>query len=215
MFELYDPKGDLHVRRGHLPHWWQPGVTYFVTFRTADSVPQPLTRAWHARRSVWLREHGIEPANPNWKAALRKNAVLQGAFDLQFSREFLEYLDRGHGACLLRDSQNAAIVADVLRHFDQVRYNLGDFVIMPNHVHLLVCLKGDTDIEAQCAVWKRFAAARINAEIGRRGRLWQSESFDHLVRDSDQFERCQRYIAANPTKARLRDGEYLLWQRQK
>jgi len=215
MFELFDPQGELRIRRGRLPHWWQPGATYFVTFRTADSVPQPLARAWHARRCAWLREQGIDPVSVSWKDALRKDAVLQRDFDLQFSREFLEYLDLGHGACVLREPRNAAIVAESLHHFDRVRYDLGDYVVMPNHVHLLVCLRDQTGIEEQCMAWKRFAATRINAAQRRRGRLWQSESFDHLVRDAEQFERCQRYIASNPGKAGLRHGEYRLWQRPK
>ncbi len=38
-FELFDPQGDLQITAGHLPHWYQPGVTYFITFRTDDSLP--------------------------------------------------------------------------------------------------------------------------------------------------------------------------------
>jgi hypothetical protein len=71
MFELFDPKAEYVVRQGAaLPHWFQAGVTYFVTFRTEDSVPQPLLRSWHRRRDDWLRSHGIDPARPNWKARL-------------------------------------------------------------------------------------------------------------------------------------------------
>jgi hypothetical protein len=50
MFELFDRKQPYSVRGGNLPHWYQPGVTYFVTFRTEDSVPQPLVRKWHSER---------------------------------------------------------------------------------------------------------------------------------------------------------------------
>ncbi len=44
-FELFDRKQEFTIRHGTLPHWYQPGVTYYVTFRTEDSVPQPLIRA--------------------------------------------------------------------------------------------------------------------------------------------------------------------------
>jgi type I restriction enzyme R subunit len=91
-----------------------------------------------------------------------------------------------------------------------MRYRLADFVVMPNHVHLPACLLGDVQIEWQCKSWKRFMASEINREIGRRGRFWQEESFDHLVRSNSQFEHLQRYIAENPVKARLQPGEYLL-----
>jgi type I restriction enzyme R subunit len=80
---------------------------------------------------------------------------------------------------------------------------------MPNHVHLLVCLLGSTEIESQCRSWKRFTAGAINRALERRGRFWQEESFDHLVRTPEQFAYFQRYIADNPRKAALPAGEYL------
>lgn len=114
---------------------------------------------------------------------------------------------------MLRDPGAAALVADALRHFDGERYALGDFVVMPNHVHLLVGLIGDTEIESQCKSWKSYSAREINLFTGRRGRLWQAESFDHLVRGPEQFERFRRYIAENPAKAGLNPGDYLHWIR--
>jgi len=121
----------------------------------------------------------------------------------------MEYLDRGYGECLLRDANAAELVASSLHHFDGQRYALSDFVIMPNHVHLLVGLLGETGIEAQCKSWKSYSAREINLLLGRRGRFWQEESFDHLVRSPEQFERFQRYIAENPAKAGLGAGEFL------
>ena len=52
-FEFFDRREDFSVRQGNLPHWYQPGATYFITFRTADSVPQALLRSWHSRRDDW------------------------------------------------------------------------------------------------------------------------------------------------------------------
>jgi menaquinone-specific isochorismate synthase len=69
---------------------------------------------------------------------------------------------------------------------------------MPNHVHLIVCLLGTTKIEAQCTSWKHFSAREINRTLGTKGRFWQEESFDHLIRSSAQFAAIQRYIADNP-----------------
>ena len=50
-FELFDPMADFCIREGSLPHWYQPGATYFVTFRTEDSVPQELSRKWYSERA--------------------------------------------------------------------------------------------------------------------------------------------------------------------
>ena len=101
----------------------------------------------------------------------------------------------------------------VLLHFDGQTYHMGDFVVMPNHVHLLFCLFADADILSLGRSWKQFTATRINRALGRRGRFWQEEGFDHLVRSTDQFERMRRYIAENPVKANLKDGEFLYYRR--
>jgi type I restriction enzyme R subunit len=105
-------------------------------------------------------------------------------------------------------------VAENLHHFDGQRYHLGDFVVMPNHVHLIVCLIGTTDLEAQWYSWKRFTAGRINEILGRRGRFWHEECFDHLVRSPEQFDYFRRYIADNPKAAGLRERESLYWRRE-
>jgi REP element-mobilizing transposase RayT len=213
MFELFDPKQDYVVRQGTLPHWFQPGVTYFITFRTQDSVPQSLLRSWHRRRDDWLRRHGIHPAATNCRQQLRASPELEHEFNSKFTRVFMEYLDRGYGACVLRNSQAAELVAKTLRHFDGNRYELDSFVVMPNHVHVIAGLLRATEIEAQCQSWKRFSAGKINRLLGRSGRFWQAESFDHMIRSPDHFEYFQRYIAENPRQAHLRPGEFLYWKR--
>jgi type I restriction enzyme R subunit len=208
-FELFDPKGDYSVRRGSLPHWYQPGVTYFVTYRTADSIPSDLLRMWHGRRDQWLRQHGLNPAASNWREKLQERAELADEYDRSFSRRFMEYLDQGHGACRLADPRIAEIIADNLQYSAGERYHLGDFVIMPNHVHLLVGLIGDTDIVSQCRSWKRFTATQINRLLGLRGRFWQEEAFDHLVRTPEHFDHFRRYIAQNPQQTKLSPGTFL------
>ncbi|MCI0378663.1 MAG: hypothetical protein L0215_13735 [Gemmataceae bacterium] len=211
-FELFDPTSEFTVREGNLPHWYQAGVTYFVTFRTEDSVPVELADSWYRRRFEWLTRHGMD-SQANWKAFLRQLPEgLQREFDRTFTAEFMEYLDRGYGSCVLKRPELARIVGDSLQHFDNQRYHLGDFVVMPNHVHLLVCLLGGTEIEAQCYSWKKFTAGKINRVLGSSGRFWQEESFDHLVRSPEQFEFLKRYIADNPIKAGLQLGEFLYYQ---
>ncbi|HEY4233220.1 MAG TPA: hypothetical protein VGM76_07325 [Lacipirellulaceae bacterium] len=240
MIELFDPKQDYVVRQAQLPHWFQPGVTYFVTFRTADSMPASRLRLWHAQRDDWLRRHGIDPARSDWQARLRmmpgeavphaafphtacagngvagtlRVSTLETEFHRKFTQEFMEYLDQGHGACLLRNSAAAAEVASALGHFDGDRYVLTDYVVMPNHVHVLVCLLGETELTAQCESWKKYSAGQINALSGRRGRFWQAESFDHLVRTPEHFDYFRQYIADNPRRAKLKAAEYLHWSRE-
>jgi REP element-mobilizing transposase RayT len=177
LFELFDPQGDLRIAAGHLPHWYQPGVTYFITFRTDDSVPAALAETWRRRREEWLRTHDIDSNATDWALRLRRLPDLERQYHHNFSREFMNYLDKGYGACVLKRPELARIVADGLLHFDAQRYLLSDFVVMPNHVHVLVCFLGDTDLEKQCYSWKKYAATKLNRALGRRGRFWQEESF--------------------------------------
>jgi type I restriction enzyme R subunit len=82
-----------------------------------------------------------------------------------------------------------------------------DFVIMPNHVHLLASFPDEKSMLAQCESWKHYTATQINRYLKRAGRLWQQDAFDHLVRSEEQFQYLRRYIAGNPEKAGFRVSE--------
>ena len=211
--DLFDPADEVRVTAGRLPHWFQPGRLYFITFRTDDSLPGSVATLWLRQRDDWLRRQGINPQSADWSAQIeRLPAQLRRQFHKTFSEEFLNHLDRGHGECVLRRRDLAAIVGEALLHFNKVRYHLTDFVVMPNHVHVLAGLLGNTDLAKQCTSWKKNAALGINKVLRRTGRFWHAESFDHLVRSGERFESLRAYIARNPTAAGLRDGEYLPWQ---
>jgi REP element-mobilizing transposase RayT len=81
-------------------------------------------------------------------------------------------------------------------------YELHSFVVMPNHVHLLVTP------QVPATKWlgplKGFTAHEANLILGATGKpFWQNESHDHLVRSDDEFGRIRRYIENNPAKAGL------------
>jgi len=60
--------------------------------------------------------------------------------------------------------------------------------------------------------WKLHTARQINQALGKRGQLWQHDCFDRLIRDEDHLRNVIRYIRRNPVKARLREGEFTLWE---
>ena len=94
--------------------------------------------------------------------------------------------------------------ADNLGH-----YVLHAFVVMPNHVHLL--LTPAVPLPQLMKSLKGITAKRGNAILGLTGRpFWQEESYDHVVRDSREFERIVNYIEENPVRAALvsRAGDY-------
>ena len=210
-FQFFRPGEPVAVTRRRLPHWEQEQVAYFVTFRTVDSVPAPLVKEWLEARDGWLRRQGLDPGLPDWRARLgRLSPALREEFRRRFTEKFQDLLDAGHGECVLRRPEVARIVADALLYEDGAKYHIGDFVVMPNHVHVLVQLMADTTLKGQCSSWKRFTATRINRLLGRRGHFWQGESHDRIVRSAEDVVRYREYIAENPRKAQLREGEYLL-----
>src|SRR4029079_5894564 len=81
------------------------------------------------------------------------------------------------------------------------RYQLHAFVVMANHVHMLV-----TPTVASTK-WlgplKGYTAHHANRILGRAGHFWQDESYDHLVRSGAEFERIRAYIENNPVSAGL------------
>src|SRR5438876_336246 len=199
VFRALDEHGDIKIARRHLPHWEQEGATYFVTFRLADSIPNTLLTEWHDELQTWLKFH---PRPWDHKTAK------------EYERRFVDgpekWLDRGHGECHLRNQRLAAIVANALRHFDRERYRLDAFVVMPNHVHVLVQPKSGHSLSEILHSWKSFSAHSINKALHRKGDFWMEESHDRMVRDFEELERYRDYIKENPVAAKLGEGEFIL-----
>ena len=163
-------------QRGYLPHCDVPGVTQFVTFRLADALPA-------SRRS-------------EWEALLKIRSERERRLELE------AYLDRGAGNCWLARGQIAALTENALRHFDGERYQLQAWVVMPNHVHVLVDI-WQTPLAAVMQSWKRFIAREANRLLGREGTLWEREYWDTRIRDEEHLRKAARYVEANPVKAHL------------
>ena len=205
----FDPKGDLLVSGHCFPHWSHAGAIVFITFRTHDSIPSEVLEQWDRERHEWLLQRGCE-TGAHWTVVAKTLSARDWAdFQKTFNRQREMFLDTCHGRCLLRQPELAQIVADSLVHFDGQRYRMGDFVVMPNHVHLLAAFSTAEAMKAQCDSWLHYTAFRINRAINEKGKLWQQEPFDHLVRNPKQYDYLRRYIADNPHKARLEPAEYL------
>jgi len=209
-FNYFDPKQELTVTYGDMPHWEQVGATYFITFRTADSLPQQAINLWRHERNDWLTRQTNDSSDVPWHEKLKRlPKPMRQRFNRIFHYKLEQKLDTGLGECLLAKKECATVVANSLTHFDDQRYHLGDFVVMPNHVHLLVCFFKDVRLRTQCYSWKHFMATKINKLLGKSGEFWQSESFDHLVRDLEHFRKFQRYIRENPIKAGLSKEKFI------
>ena len=202
MAEFFDPRGEIEQWRQNLPHWQQGSVWVFVTWRLADSVPQAELLRWKSERAAW-RAHHPEP----WDGAVSEE------YRTRFSEPFETWLDRGHGTCLLRKPANRTVIAEALHHFEGERYRIGEFVIMPNHVHVLFSILGSHQLAQIVHSWKRHTARQINAIESRTGtKLWQADYFDRLIRSQHHLNKVVDYIRGNPKS--LPPGTYTLSSRR-
>jgi REP element-mobilizing transposase RayT len=162
--------------RGYLPHFDAPHVTQFVTLMLHDSFPVK-------RR-------------PDWEGMLNEP-------DESLRRRKLEaWLDRGHGKCWLRQPAVAAQVQNILCADHGKAYRLQAWVLMPNHVHLVVDV-WDVPLSKLLNLWKGRSARAANQVLRRSGHFWEREYFDTLIRDAAHLVRAIRYTENNPVKAGL------------
>jgi REP element-mobilizing transposase RayT len=150
-----------------------------VTFRLADSLPAEVMQKY-------LCELEAKPDEE------RKKILFQ---------RLDKYLDTGYGACWLSNKDVAKIVQDAFLNFDGQRYHLLEWVIMPNHVHILVETMPAYPIEELVHSWKSFTANEANKVLCRSGAFWMEDYFDRFIRDENHYADEVRYIRENPLRA--------------
>lgn len=200
---FFNPHNEIHIHTGNLPHWQQENVWYFVTFRLADSIPAEVIEKIKAEREIWLKNN-----KKNEKGEYTKEQIKE--YFRLFSDRIEQLLNNGRGSCMLKNPKISKIVADVLNYFNNQRYILDEWVIMPNHVHVLFKPLDNNRLPDILHSWKSFTANEINKLTGNKGQLWMHESYDHIVRNEIALNTIRNYIRQNPIKANLKEGEYLL-----
>jgi len=189
--------GEVTIRdRGRLPHWEAEGGVYFVTFRLADSLPQPIVESFTAERNdiVKTAERLGREISPSERKRLGE----------LFSKRIESYLDAGTGACHLSDPAIAELVASAMGHFDGKRYRLFAWCIMPNHVHVVVKPFPSYPLSQVLHSWKSYSAKKANRILRAKGAFWQREYYDRLIRDEDEFHQVVQYVLVNPIRAQLK-----------
>jgi putative DNA methylase len=166
--------GDYYRR--NLPHWQPEKSTILLTWRLHGSLPKGF--AEH------LRKYRDEPG----KQFAASEAVLDAA---------------ASGPDWLKDSEIAEIARRaILRGSDLGQCELRAYVVMPNHVHIL--LDPLVPMAKLTSGIKGVSARYANLKLGRTGsHFWQDESFDHWIRNEGQLVRAKAYIENNPVKAGL------------
>jgi REP element-mobilizing transposase RayT len=179
--------------RGYLPHVKREGASYFVTFRLAGSLPREVVLRFEQEHAEALRH--VSTNAP-------KEAVEEIHRELR--RKIERYLDQGHGECLLRQPQIADLAAEALLHYEGEQYLLDEWVVMPNHVHVILWPRPNFTLSEILKGRKRHIARQANLILGRTGEtFWQRESYDHWIRNDEEKSRIRRYIRMNAINARL------------
>ena len=108
------------------------------------------------------------------------------------------------GQALLQSERNATLFIDVLRSYVAARkFQVHDFVVMPNHVHLLITVGEDMTVEKAMQLMKGGFSYRLKRELGYAGEVWQRGFSDVRIEDKESLLRHRDYIAQNPVRKGL------------
>lgn len=172
----------LH-HRGYVPHLESSHAIQHVAFHLADSLPKDVVERLEQEMELFPSDQ-------------RQTGSRKSVEDL---------LDGGRGSCLMREPEIAQLVQDSILFFDSQRYRLLAWVVMPNHVHVLMETMKGWEIGKIVGSWKKFTATRIIALIKSRrshkGPIWAREYWDRYMRDGEHLLKTIKYIEENPVKA--------------
>jgi putative transposase len=127
------------------------------------------------------------------------------------ARTFFVTTKTSMSRALLQTERNAMLLVDVLRsNVAAGKFRVHDFVIMPDHVHLLLTVDAEMTIEKAVQLIKGGFSYRLKKEFDYRGEVWQRGFSDVRIEDRESFLRHREYIAQNPVKKGLADtaGEF-------
>ncbi len=185
---------DMETYNGKLfPHWELQAVVFHACFRLADSVPMEMQKQWLEDRKQILE-------------LCKKQQRTLTEYDIKrlqflYSEKIERFLDAGYGSCVLQKPKVAEIVRGSLEYYNNTKYLLHAWCIMPNHVHAIFQTLAEHSLSEIIQGWKSFTAHAINKFLGNHGQLWQNDSYNHIIRSEREYYNQISYVWNNPTKA--------------
>ncbi len=193
------------ITKGDLPHWYMPGAAHFVTYRLADTIPVEVLKRLRAEREACLGQV--------MKPTLAASATAAKAqVHKQFFAAYDRYLDQASSVRWLENPAVAEIIIGNLYHHHQVKYQLLEYSVMPNHVHVLfVPIIADAGSISHVA---DAASVRIQTQESNEPDL---DYFSDDITDthsplSQIMHSLKSYTANEANKVLNRDGRF--WQRE-
>ncbi len=185
----------------NLPHFFDVNKPIFITYRMKHDLPKQVMEDYTRRVDEYNKELDA--------LGTKEREEMKRIKDAKFFTWFDELLAKAPDVPnLLQRDDIREVIAESFHYFDNQRYKLLAYSIMPNHIHVLILPKtqenGDIfPIQHIIYTWKKYTALAINRLIGKTGNFWQKEGYDHLVRDDSELANVLNYILMNPVKAGL------------
>ena len=105
---------------------------------------------------------------------------------------------------LFRDTRPCQILVKNLQFYrDRMKFALHGYVVMPDHIHLLVTPRQPATVSDIMRNLKSYTSREIREALGIRGPIWQRRFYDRVIRGGEQFRAALDYIHLNPVRAGL------------
>ncbi len=184
-----------------LPHINAYDRYQYITYRLADSLPYEIIET--------MRLALLEYYENDRKKEL--------------TNRINNYIDNGYGSSILAHPLIGNMILKNWQHFSGKLYDLIEWVIMPNHVHLIIKEYKESDINVIIDKWKSYSSKQIiklsesitnNVDfyiykkeslnnLIKSKKIWQRNYWDHYIRSDEELYNTIDYIYQNPVKAGL------------
>lgn len=166
--------------RGFLPHFDIGSRYQMITYRLNDSLPAEVL--------TYLREKESD--------------------NIEYRKKIEKLIDAGYGSCLLKEPAVAEMIIENWIFFDKKKYDLIAYVVMPNHVHVMIKMYLEAPLSKIIHSWKSYTSKKFNSVLKNENKdisdvKWEHDYWDRYIRDENHFVSAVDYIHNNPVKAGL------------
>lgn len=200
-----------------LPHIYPVGACFFITFNLFDAIPKVyLDKLKNIKDDAYERIAHRKDINDV------ERKLLIDAVEKQYWTDYHDALDAMYkGTHLFKEKELAQIIVDKLRQYDGLYYTLCAYVIMSNHVHILIDFKVQLEnnedeitpanyknVDKVMQLIKGGSAKQCNDwlrdhDLMTYAHIWFAESYDRYIRNEQHYLNCMNYILNNPVKAKI------------
>ncbi len=163
----------------YLPHCDLDCLCQFITFRLFDSVPKDIIFVWKEEIEFLGKDK-----DDNWKKSILYNKIAT-------------FEDRGYGCCWLKQDKIQKLMETILKYYANIKYDLIEYKIMPNHVHVLIRLYENVSLPNIVHTWKSYSSTKINKLLNRKGKVWMRDYYDRFIRNEKHLDYVINYIRNN------------------